>query len=268
MLSLRQVDIRYSVLDVRRSLLVLLLCLSSRAAAHAWTAYNDLGWTDGQRKEGITVYTKGEGGKLIDRETGQTLSATLAVAGGSGPNRKFGTNAVAGTDAAYVFNGVVDCVGCLAYSDEEVMLQIEGLDTQGRYEVVLYGDRGNRGYARGKKNARMTKVTLSGADAFANISSAAAKYSGPDDDSVITTNGFNNELGAVAWFTLIEPGTDGKITLTVADGGSKKPPKFYINAIRIRSVPEPAAVLTAGLGLALFALGRRRKPRAFRASQP
>ncbi|MBN1670365.1 MAG: hypothetical protein JXR37_05005 [Kiritimatiellae bacterium] len=198
-----------------------------------FVAYNDFGWAAPQRTNRITRYSIGESGALLDYLGGTNLAAQLDVQGGSGPYADQGAGAAAGTDAYAVFNGIVDCTGLISYNaDSNLTLTVSGLATNLDYEVVLFGNRANSDYLD-----RATDVTLSGADSFENLSTPGAAFSDPAASSVIITNGYNTVQGCVARFGRVRPGADGLFTLTVADGGSAEPPKYYLNALMLKATP-------------------------------
>ncbi|MBN1676826.1 MAG: hypothetical protein JXR37_37645 [Kiritimatiellae bacterium] len=235
--------------------------LSAAPRARAWTAYNDFGWGKGQLDRNITTYSRNQEGRLVDYHTGEQTAATLSLnGGGGGPHEDQGTNATPNTDAHRVFDGFVDCSGAITYGGDNLVIKISGLDPATPYDIVLYGDRNNPAYQTRAKR-RVTKVSLSDAESFANISSEGAGFSGETDNSTVITNGYNNRDGFVAWFTDIEPGQDGRVVITVADGGSKDSPRFYVNAMRVQALPEPIAPILFGLMAAVFGLRARRTGR-------
>ncbi|MBN1675426.1 MAG: hypothetical protein JXR37_30575 [Kiritimatiellae bacterium] len=238
------------------------LCMPIRECA-AWRAYNDLCWTNSQVNNNITVYTRNEGGVLVDYATGSNLTATLTVnAGGDGPYTDQGTQPIAGTDAHTVFNGIVNTTGLISYGDTDVTLTFENLDPAEKYDVVVFGDRNSTSYGQPNQYARITKYTISDVVAFQNESSVGARVTTTivKDDSTIVTNGYNAlKDGFVGRYTQIEPGTDGDLVITVSDGGSNSAPKFYVSAVLIKTVPEPLPVLVCGIGILLAALRLRKR---------
>ncbi|MBN1670081.1 MAG: VCBS repeat-containing protein [Kiritimatiellae bacterium] len=198
-----------------------------------FTAYNDLMWLPGQVSKDITTYTRGQGGALTDFYSGRPAQATLSVSGGRIVTHPLGALSAPGTDARAVFEGRVDCVGTLQYDPEPVTLAFGDLDPELRYEVVLFGNRANAGYTD-----RMSAVTLGGARSFVNASTAGAarRTTVLADDTTVICHGVNTANGYVARFTGVDPGPDGRFTLSVADGGSANPPKFYANAVMLRAV--------------------------------
>ncbi|MBN1675755.1 MAG: chitobiase/beta-hexosaminidase C-terminal domain-containing protein [Kiritimatiellae bacterium] len=202
----------------------------------AFTAYNDLAWESGQLQQNITLYTRSQSGTLVDYATGRTLPATLAInSGGAGPYAQ-GADAAAGTDAAGVFGGKVDCAGLISYG-ADLTLTFGGLDAATRYEVVLFGNRaGSESYTN-----RLTTVTISGADGFSNKSTAGADFSGAADPSTRIRNGYNTAAGHVARYTRIEPGADGTFTLALNDPSGQ----FYANAVVLATASSADDVLVA-----------------------
>ncbi|MBN1674517.1 MAG: VCBS repeat-containing protein [Kiritimatiellae bacterium] len=218
-----------------------------------FTAYNDLGWTNGQLDVNITWYTTdtgpdappaGNAGCLLDYPSGQLVPAAVTVSGGGWQWASVdtqGEDALAGTDADAVFGGVVDCLGLINYLNEPTNLTIacRGLNPALRYEVVLFGNRAMPAYTD-----RISMITISDVASFANWSTPGADFAGTTDDSVRISHGDNTANGYVARFTKIDPGPDGDLLLTVSDGGSAEPPKFYANALMLRATQAtPQAML-------------------------
>ncbi|MBN1674527.1 MAG: chitobiase/beta-hexosaminidase C-terminal domain-containing protein [Kiritimatiellae bacterium] len=196
-----------------------------------FVAYNDLCWTNTQLSANITVYTRSEGGPLVDSNTGNPLACTLSLDdGGGGPYLTQGAGPAAGTDAYAVFNGKVDCAGLISYG-ANITLTIAGLDPSLRYEFVLFGNRDNPDYT-----ARITKATLSDVVDFVNESSAG--LAAPGDATTQICNGWNRENGYVVRYTNVDPGPDGDLVLTLADNDSK----FYANALMLRAIRPQTVV--------------------------
>ena len=214
-------------------------------------AYNDLAWADGQPMDNITRMTAPgtslpSTGELLDHETGAGTGVTLTVAGGRydpGLNGWDGRSTEPGTDAddLFGFGGVIDTRGAIAYvnaPNSPLVLTFGGLDLDGSYNLVFYGDRGAYGWDRA------SRVTLSGADAFVNESSVAqdnpapgsggALFSGPDDPT--TRLPADNSSGYVARFTEIVPGPEGEIVLIITEDGSSGPRGKYANAVRLEQI--------------------------------
>ena len=118
-----------------------------------------------------------------------------------------------------------------AFADEgaDLILTFSDLDPEKEYEVVLFGNRDKAAYSN-----RVTRFIISGHDEFQNKSTSGAVFSGPADTSTVIVNGNNTTDGYVARFSKVEPGSDGSFTITVTDGGSAIPPKFYVNALMLK----------------------------------
>ena len=210
----------------------------------AFTAYNDLAWLAGQTTAKITTYTSpNDGGSLpasgalVDYDTGQTLGATLTVAGGDGI-QSYGKHPASGTDAYGVFNGVVNCDGQLSYNaTDDLVLTFAGLDPSLAYELVLYCDRSGNNYV--DANSRYQVATLSGADGFVNQSTAGTEIltSAVADDTTKYNAGLNRLNGYVTRFVNIDPGSDGEIVLTV-DRDSALMHYTYANAVMLKATPK------------------------------
>jgi len=193
-----------------------------------FAAYNDLGGPDPDTAAAVTSYTRGEQGTLVDYRTDTPVSgARLAIDnGGLGPYTQ-GADPHPTTDAADLFGGIVSGRGLISYDSRALELSVSGLNPELRYECVLFGNRAESAYAN-----RLTRTTLTGAAGWRNTSSE--HIAAPDADNTVTVNGYNTVCGYVARFERIEPGPDGAFGLTVSDGGSTAPNKFYANALLLR----------------------------------
>ncbi|MBN1673844.1 MAG: lamin tail domain-containing protein [Kiritimatiellae bacterium] len=200
--------------------------VGAAATAAPFVAYNDLCWASGQLSANITTFGRGQSGNLIDYASGQESGVRLAVGtGGSGPYAAQGADAAAGTDAASVFAGKVDCAGLISYG-EDLTLQVSGLAPGLRYEIVLFGNRAEASYTD-----RLTRVTLSDAVTFENASTPGAQFTGAGDPATVLGNGANTASGLVARYRNVEPGDDGRVLITVSNGGSK----LYLNALMLKA---------------------------------
>jgi len=213
--------------------LVALSCRDEREPA-TFEAYNDLRWISGQTQSNITIWTTGDTGALVDYATGTNTPMTLSVTGGDPVDN--GAMSDPGTDGYDVFNGKVDCVGVIQYSAEDLVLNFsaDAIDGQ-RYEVFVFGNRDNAAYTD-----RISKMTISGADSFVNASSTGTLAGATDADTTIV-HGYNTENGYVARYTDIDAGADGTFVITVSDGGSADPPRFYANAVMVRAYAAVAS---------------------------
>ena len=205
--------------------------------------YNDFSWNEGQLTENITRYTTdsgpgdppdGSSGFLIDYESGEQTSVALSVEGGhwNGENHVATHGALSrpGTDAYEIFNGIVDASGVLSYPGARaVVLSFSGLDPSFEYEVVLFSNRDRPDYTD-----RLTRYTVCGVEGLTNESSLGATFMDASDESTTVPGGYNTENGFVARFTGLKSGCDGRFSVIVSDGGSTKPDKHYLNAMRLR----------------------------------
>ena len=91
---------------------------------------------------------------------------------------------------------MVDTTGVISYEDP-VELTFSGLDPDGYYTFVVYGDRNGR---RKSYRKRVSTTSLLGANTFFNQSSEHARFSGPHDNTTSIRNGFNAVNGYVARF--------------------------------------------------------------------
>ncbi|MGP0590914.1 PKD domain-containing protein, partial [Nitrospira sp. T9] len=198
-----------------------------------FTAYNDLAWGTGQLETNITKITSPIGnsglpssGILKDFTTGLNTGVTLTVTGGefigSGQATQ-GANPTVG-DAFTIFNGKVSTLGVISYVNQaanSLLLTFNGLNPSKSYDLSFFAHRDSYGWDRA------SLVTLSGHDAFINTSSVASDnpsevggviFSGPSDTS--TRLPADNDKGYVARFSNIEPGSDGKVVLTISFDGN------------------------------------------------
>jgi len=220
-----------------------------------FTAYNDLSWGAGQLQQNITRYTTdsgdgtppdGSSGSLLDFDTGETTTVTLAVAGGNWNGASHATASGIpdpGTDAAVVFSNKVDCTGHISYGTN-LTLTFSGMDPGFRYELVVFGNRDTAAYT-----GRISTLVLTGVESdFVNESTEPGTIGTttvPDDTTTIA-NGYNTTNGLVARWTNIDPGGDGAMLVTVYDETSK----YYVNALMLRaySADGPAPTVRVAKG--------------------
>jgi len=221
--------------------LVFLLPLSTRA----WRAYNDLCYTNGQTTAAnVTKYTSdrgngsiyqmfGNSGPLIDFDTGTNLSVTVTVTG-AGPAIPAQGSSTLNGDAAMYFAGIVDCKGNYSYGTPATnhTMHFYNLDPGEQYSLVYYVNRGSY-------TTRRVLGTLQGADSFINSSSAGIVYSGPYDPSARQMNTINTTEGYVMHWSMISPGSDGQIALSVEDNRSAASNYPYGSAFMIQTQPPP-----------------------------
>lgn len=224
--------------------------ITVEAPATSFTAYNDLAWGTGQLNTNITTITTATGGsglpssgELLDFTTGNGTGVTLSVTGGNFNGISHATKAVdpaIGTDAYNLFDGIVSGEGSISYINDVanvLVLTFSGLDPGQTYDLVYYAHRDDYAWDRA------SLVTLSGQDAFTNISSVATDnpnetggvlFTGPSDLS--TRLPADNDNGYTARFVGVDPGSDGEIVLTISfDGtaGSEYKAK-YGSAVRLQ----------------------------------
>ena len=212
---------------------------------NGFAAYNDLGWGDGQLTSNITRITSPDGGsglpstgELVDFDTGLGTGVNLSVTGGTfdaGQQADFYTaEPLPGTDAFEVFDGKLDALGTISYEqiappEGNLVLTLDSLDPSQSYEIVLYGHRGDY-----LLENRAALLTLTGADAFANESTAGSDFSGPDDPS--TRMGPDNVEGYVARWTGVRAGSDGTVEIVVSYDGTVSGDEYkgkYANALAL-----------------------------------
>jgi len=218
--------------------------VTPRSSAGTFTAYNDLCWDSTQPAANITVLTRAEAGLLIDHGTGELLPVRLTLNNGGGTTTSYGADAAAGTDAAQIFGGIVDGKGLIDYAQTELTLTVAGLDPARLYELTLFGNRNVSSYG-----GRTTTLTLEGAQRFINASSVGATVTttATPDDTTTIGNGSNTANGYVARYDQIVPGTDGAILVRVpAWDGTSDAGRYYLSALRLRTVQPPAPTLARG----------------------
>ncbi len=198
-----------------------------------FTAYNDLAWGAGQLETNITKFTSPVGGSglpsngmLKNFTTGLDTGVTLTVTGGEFIGSGQATQGAAPTmgDAFTIFNGKISTLGVISYVNQDansLLLTFNGLNPSKTYDLAFFAHRDFYSWDRA------SLVTLSGQDAFTNTSSAATDnpsevggviFSGPADTS--TRLPADNDKGYVARFSNIEPGSDGRIVLTISFDGN------------------------------------------------
>ena len=217
-------------------------------APSGFTAYNDLAWGTGQLTTNITTITSPNGGsglassgQLLDFATGLPTPVSLTVTGGSfigDVQAEHGTEPSPGTDAHALFAGHVSGEGALSYlnqANSPLVLTFTGLDPGKLYDLVYYAHRNQYAWDRA------SLVTLSGQDAFINISSTAtdnpngpggALFSGPTDPA--TRLPADNDNGYVARFSQVDPGSDGVVVLTISFDGTAPYKGKYGSAVRLQ----------------------------------
>ncbi|MBN1675372.1 MAG: fibronectin type III domain-containing protein [Kiritimatiellae bacterium] len=211
-----------------------------------FAAYNDLCWANGQLARNITTFTTthdNPGGQnegyLTDFGTGRRLSARVTVQGGGGPRADQGRHPAAGTDAHGVFDGRVDCTGTVTYDTEDLVLTFTGLSQALSYEFVLYSDRNNHAYQGDA--ARQHVATLGDAAGFVNASTPGSTIlarAAPADTTRYNA-GYNNPTGFVTRFRKLDPGSDGRLVVTLARDADRGY-YTYANAFALLGYVVPA----------------------------
>ena len=210
------------------------LSSGSLASAQEVTSYNDLAPDPGQLQTNITTFTSPNGGsgflssgQLRDFADGSPTAVTLTVTGGrfTGPaNAAQGANPTTG-DAFDIFDGRVDGQGVLSYVNppaaSNLVLTFMNMAPDKTYDLTYFADRGANAWDRA------SLVTISGQDAFVNMSSVATDnpnetggvlFTGPTDTS--TRLPADNPNGYVARFSNVKPGGDGQVELTISWDGT------------------------------------------------
>jgi len=209
-----------------------LLCSISYAEEDVWVAYNDSVYRDGEFiADNVTTFAIGrsnphpESGnmeKLSDgSDTGVTVTYTEFITAGSVNWAGDAATFDDGSDAAALFNGIVDATGNISYGDAPgwyVDLTFEGLEPTGLYTFAGSVNRNGGGdYAD-----RITNWTIMGAESLTYASSKDAHKVG--EDSVEFSTGVNG-VGYIAQWENINPGQDGEFVIRTShslgedDGG-------------------------------------------------
>ncbi len=205
------------------------LCAVDCAVSSEWIAYNDSVYKDAQViADNVTTFAIGrsniypETGNLIKfsdgSDTGVTITysefKTVGSLNWAGDQALFDE----GSDAAEIFNGIVDASGNISYGDAAgwyLDLIIEGLDTGGAYTFAGSVNRnGGADYVD-----RVTNWTIMDAESFIYASSKDAHK--VSEDSVEFSTG-ENDAGYVAKWTDISPGADGKIIIRTTHSVGEK----------------------------------------------
>lgn len=249
---------RFSIISA-----LFLTTFSMNANAATFRAYNDLASNVPNEYAGtnVTDYSLGTtSAPLIDYATGTQLGYTLSVTGDgtnanvSGTNSN-GFNPNSGTDAYSVFGDNVNMVRYIQGDGGAgfVNLEFDNLTTTELYEVVVYGERSPA------TDGRPTQFTIFGADSFMNESTSGTDFTGSSDPSVSYDTAPNFDVGYVARFTDINPGSDGSFFIQVDDATPADGQNWYVNAVSISSteevpsVPEPTSFLALTMvGASLF----------------
>lgn len=209
------------------------------ATAANWTAYNDMGWLAGQISANITTNSSPTvpSGYLINYLTGSNLPVQVGLSlVGNSDNGTIFSNGFAppsGSDADLVFGGKVDCSSYCAIGVGTMTMQFTGLDPAQRYSFAMYGSRGDSNYTY-----RWSTVTLSGVNSFSNSSSAGSTITTTSLAQDTTKILAANMDGKLFRYDIIDPGSDGAITLTIVPAGSGST-NGYLNAFMLgtNSVP-------------------------------
>ena len=182
-----------------------------------WTAFNDLNaWgTDSDDAPHVTLHSYQTSGGVLKRfADGADLAVTVtgSVVGGYDPKSN-GGDVAPGTDAATWLSApagamAVDMAGIdeLDGAGWQSVVTFEGLDPAKTYGMTLSANRGSASYA----GARFTRVTITGADAYTNESSAGVVTH--SESSVSFGTGYNTINGYVARWTGIQA-ADGRFAV-------------------------------------------------------
>lgn len=265
-------------MKVRIALLAAASAVALTASAQAaFVAYNDFGGTSTGNTTaiaapGTSTPSSNISGKLVDytsgTQTGVTLTTSVPAGYQSPDNDTGGSNGAMATsgDAATIFGSIINGMGYVWYGvtsgannqNARLRLTFTGCAPGEEYSVALFGNRNNNA---SKYLTRYTVATIAGADSFSNTSSADATKSTVSilNDTATVMTGYNTIAGSVARFSDINAGADGSFYIDVYGAGVSNGENnlWYLNAMQVTAVPEPAALSLLGLGA--VALIRRRR---------
>ncbi len=222
-----------------------LFSLSAGWANAQWTAYNDLIYssTNGHPalQPNVTTYNIGNNspgpstGELKDKATGTStgVTATLTQSGNvvwQPDATTGGSDCNSGTDARSVFDPATTAslMGTVYYGSTGwwVDVTFTGLNPTKLYTFVTTANRNDATYTD-----RLTKYTISGADAFTNASTAGTTIGGGGASTTFCT-GYNTVNGYVARWTGINPGADGSFSVR-AEAGSSQYKAYAFDAFQL-----------------------------------
>ncbi len=210
-----------------------------------FVSYNDCIWSSGQYiAPHVTTYGIGGGysgptsGPLLDYSCGGNTGVTVTLTQSGGvtwqpSTSSGGTDCSSGTDACNTFCGIADMVGVVYYGSTGwwVDAEFSGLAPGKSYEFVTSSNRaGGSTYLD-----RLTKYTISGADAFTNASSSGTTI-GDGGASTTFCTGENTTTGYVARWTGIQPGADGKFKVR-AESGSAQYRAYAFDVFKLAEEP-------------------------------
>ncbi|MCL6628084.1 MAG: fibronectin type III domain-containing protein, partial [Armatimonadetes bacterium] len=245
--------LRNSLLFCFLSVLAMLVFAASAFAD--FTAYNDCVWnsTHPPLQPNVTTINIGSGspgpssGVLKDFYTGAStgVTATLTQSGGvvwQPDLSSGGDDCPVGTDARNVFNtNTASLKGVIYYGSSGwyVDLTFTGLNPNMEYEFVTSANRNGSSYT-----TRLTKYTISGADAFVNESTPGVTIGSGGASSTFCT-GYNIN-GYVARWTHINPGADGTFKIR-AEAGSSEYRAYAFSAFMLKETASGSRVaITSG----------------------
>lgn len=211
---------------IKKLVIVAALMTTPAAFAEGWTAYNDsVDLTPDLTPANATNFGlgrnylgEGESGKLLDFQTGEDTGVLVTfketLSSGSINWATDSASFTPGSDAAAIFEGVLDLSGNMSYGDAPgwaLDLVFSNLDPDVSYTFAATVNRnGGADYAN-----RVTHWLLSGAESFTYASSPGAHQI--DDLNVEFSTGENPD-GLVARWTDIRPGADGTFTIRTSHG--------------------------------------------------
>jgi uncharacterized repeat protein (TIGR02543 family) len=178
----------------------------------SWAAYNDLNPLSSSNATNVTEYDYTVSGGILKRlDTGVDLPVTMSgdTVGGYNPGADGGNFTDVASDAYKAFNGIVDVTGAIALdaADWDNIVTFDNLDPAKYYTVTLTANRDNPTY----DGERFTRVTIEGADSFANASSSGVIVN--SEASVSFGTGYNTVNGYVARWSGIVSGADSSFSV-------------------------------------------------------
>lgn len=236
-----------------RSVAILAALLPGAAFAQ-FAAYNDVVYDAGNGHPAlaprVTTYSIGNGapgpsgGVLIDKATGASTGVTAVLTQSGGVNWQpsattGGSDCNVGTDARAVFDpaSTVSLMGTVYYGSTGwwVDVTFSGLNPTRTYEFVTTANRNDASYT-----ARITRYTISGADAFANASTPGTVVTNGGASTSFST-GYNTVNGYVACWVEIAPGADGSFKVR-AEAGSSEYRAYAFDAFLLAESPPASSI--------------------------
>ncbi len=220
-------------------------------AGPLFTAYNDMNPAAGDLNDtNVTEHDYNTlNGVLVDYDSGIPTSVTISgsFVGGLDDNHETnGGQANGGTDAGDTFGPdgavIVDMQNTIEIDDPswDNIITLDNLDSTRRYTITVSANRDNPAY----EDARYARVTIEGADSFANDSSAGVVVN--STDSVSFSIGHNTVNGYVARWTNVVA-SDGSFAIKSEwddglGGGASNTKGYAMTALKLEEFANTCGV--------------------------